>query len=87
MPFSDDIAKSLSVEMLTESFPYGFELLKDVNILLMLSMDQLNILVEAVLDLSDLYVERSSQKDFTLIKHPAKLRELLVELPELLLTL
>jgi hypothetical protein len=57
MPFSDDIAKSLSLEMLTESFPYGFELLKDVNILLMLSMDQLNILVEAVLNLSDLHVK------------------------------
>jgi hypothetical protein len=75
------------LKILTEPFPNGFELLKDVNILLMLSMDQLNILVEAVLNLSDLYVKRSSQKDFTLIQHPAKLRELLVELTELLLTL
>lgn len=57
MPFSDDMAKILSVEMLTEPFPYGFELLKDVNILLMLSMDELNILVEAVLDLSNFNVK------------------------------
>jgi hypothetical protein len=59
--------------MLTEPFPNGFKLLKDVNILLMLSMNQLNILVEAILNLSDIHVKRSSQKNFTLIQHPAKL--------------
>jgi len=50
-------------------------------------MDQLNVLVEAVLNLSDLHVKRSPEKDFTLIEHQAKLRELLVELPELLISL
>jgi hypothetical protein len=73
--------------VLTESFPDGFQLLKDVHVLLMLGMDQLNVLVEAVLNLSDLHVERGSQKDFTLIEHQAKLRELLVELPEFLISL
>ena len=45
------------IKVLTESFPNGFKLPKDVHILLMLSMDQLNVLVEAVLNLSDLHVE------------------------------
>ena len=53
----------------------------------MLSMYQLNIMVETVLNLSDLYVKRRSQKDFTLIEHPAKLRELLVEFSELFISL
>jgi hypothetical protein len=65
--------KGYILKMLTEPFPNGFELLKDVNILLMLSMNQLNILVEAILNLSDIHVKRSSQKNFTLIQHPAKL--------------
>ena len=73
--------------MLTEPFTNGFKLLKDVNILLMLSMNQLNILVEAILNLSDLHIKRSPEKDFTLIEHQAKLRELLVELHELLISL
>ena len=75
------------IKVLTESFPNGFQLPKDVHVLLMLGMDQLNVLVEAILNLSDLHIKRSPEKDFTLIEHQAKLRELLVELHELLISL
>jgi hypothetical protein len=45
IPFSDDMARKIKIKVLTESFPNGFQLLKDVDIFLMLGMDQLNILV------------------------------------------
>ena len=87
IPFSEEIAKLLVRGWLTESLPEGFEVLEDVDILLMFIMNDLTILVQFGLHFLDLYVEWCTKKDFSLVKHPTQLREPLVKLAEFFIAL